>query len=149
MSFTSYFYATIIKSPWNINSSTGLLKLFIRNAIFLIHALVCSTVQFYIPLNLFHVLGCMGPIFTFITNYLVNGIKVTRQQVIGVTFTFIGLVLAINGRLLYSMIDKNYKFESEFENYRTTSTYVQLAVCLLYLCWTFIWSFALIFTKIP
>lgn len=149
MSLTSYAYATIIKSPWNIKHSTGLLKLFIRNSIFLVHAFVCSTVQFYIPLNLFHVLGCTGPIFTFITNYLVNGIKATKQQIIGVTFTFMGLVLAINGRLIYSMIDENYKFKSEFENYRTTNVYVQLAVCLLYLSWTFIWSFALIFTKIP
>lgn len=71
----------------------------------MIHALVCSTVQFYIPLNLFHVLGCTGPIFTFITNYLVNDIRVTRQQVVGVGFTFVGLVLAINGRLIYSLID--------------------------------------------
>jgi len=120
-----------------------------RNIIFLIHALVSSTVQFYIPLNLFHVLGCTGPIFTFITNYLINGIKVTKQQIIGVSFTFVGLVLAINGRLIYSMIDSNYKFESEFENYRTTSVHVQVIVCLLYLCWTFMWSLALIFTKIP
>lgn len=112
MSITSYTYATIIKSPWNITQSTGLLKLFIRNIIFLLHALVSSTVQFYIPLNLFHVLGCTGPIFTFITNYLVNGIKVTKQQIIAVSFTFIGLVLAINGGLIYSLIDKEYKFES-------------------------------------
>lgn len=149
MSFTSYAYATIIKSPWNINQSTGLFKLFMRNIIFLVHALVCSTVQFYIPLNLFHVLGCTGPIFTFITNYLINGIKVTRQQIIGVTFTFIGLVLAINGGLIYSLIDADYQFQSGFENYRTTSAYTQVIVCLLYLCWTFMWSLALIFTKIP
>jgi hypothetical protein len=78
MVITSYVYSTIIQSPWNINKSPGLIKLILRNCIFLGHALVCSIVQFYIPLNLFHILGCTGPIFTFIANYLVNGIRATK-----------------------------------------------------------------------
>lgn len=110
MAITSYSYSKVIKSPWNINRSTGLTKLISRNVIFLVHSLVCSIVQFYIPLNLFHILGCTGPIFTFIANYLVNGIRATKQQIIGVSFTFIGLVLAINGRLLYSMIGEGELF---------------------------------------
>jgi len=79
-----------------------------RSIIFIVHSFVSSIVQFYIPINLFHVLGFTGPIFTFITNYLMNGVKATKNQILGVGFTFLGLVLTINGRLLFSLIDEAY-----------------------------------------
>lgn len=120
-----------------------------RSSVLIVHTFVSSIVQFYIPINLFHVLGFMGPIFTFLTNYLINGIKATKAQMIAVACTFGGLILTINGRLLYSLIDEDYEFASEFNNYKTESVYVQIVVCVLYLGWMFVWSLALVFTKIP
>ena len=109
---SSYFYARSINSPWKLDQKIPFLKLMFRSTVLLAHTFVSSTVQFYIPINLFHVLGFMGPIFTFLTNYLIFGIKATRTQMIAVASTFAGLILTINGRLLYSFIDEDYEFTS-------------------------------------
>ena len=83
-----------------------------RSIILIVHTFVSSIVQFYIPINLFHVLGFTGPIFTFLTNYLIYGVKATKTQIIAVGCTFAGLVLTINGRLLYSLMNEDYEFAS-------------------------------------
>ena len=138
----------MIDSPWNLNQTQPMIKLMFRGLIFVGHSYVCSIVQFYIPLNLFHILGCTGPIFTFLVNYLVNGIVTTKRQMIGVGLSALGLILVINGQFLYSLIDENYHFESDFTNYRTSNASVKIFVCVIYLVWIFFWSFALVFTKI-
>ena len=86
----------------------------VRNVIFCLHTFVVAIVQFYLPLNICHVIGCTAPIFTFVTNYLINSIKTTKNQIIGVAITFIGLCLVVNGSLIYSMFFEDYSFYSKF-----------------------------------
>ncbi len=80
-----------------MSNKQAVLKLMFRSIILITHSFIVSLVQFYLPQNIYHVIGCTAPIFTFITNYLFNGIKATRIQMIGVGLTFFGLVCVING----------------------------------------------------
>lgn len=95
----SYIIATSTNSGWNMSNRSSVIKLFLRSIILVIHSYVVSIVPFYLPQNIYHVLGCTGPMFTFIANYLFNGIKASRIQIIGIFTTFFGLIFVVNSKL--------------------------------------------------
>ena len=75
--------------------------------------------QFYIPLPIVHTICGSGPIFIFIIDFYLNGIRINSKQFFGIIIGIIGLILTINGRILLVYINPTFEMESEFENYRT------------------------------
>jgi hypothetical protein len=52
---------------------------------------------FYLPQPVIHTINCSGPIFVIIEDYFINGVKINSQQFKGIVFTFLGIILTING----------------------------------------------------
>ena len=61
--------------------------------------------QFYLSLPIVHTICGGGPIFIFIVDYYMNGIKINMKQFLGILIGIIGLILTINGRLLMVYLD--------------------------------------------
>jgi drug/metabolite transporter (DMT)-like permease len=55
-------------------------------------------VQFYLPVPITHTLGCTGPLFIFLIQYLLGGVQMTKKQIIGVSIAFLGILFVANGR---------------------------------------------------
>jgi drug/metabolite transporter (DMT)-like permease len=60
--------------------------------------------QFYLPLSIFHTLVISGQVFIFLANYLLKGVKITKNQAIGVVISFAGLIMIINGRFFEEIL---------------------------------------------
>lgn len=73
--------------------------------------------QLYLPLPIVHTIGCSSIAFVYIFDYFVNGSKMTNAGLLGILSAIIGVVLMTNSRLLMSLIDKDYVFDSKFGNY--------------------------------
>lgn len=56
--------------------------------------------QFYLPLPIVHTICGGGPIFIFIVDYYMNGIKINMKQFIGIIIGIIGLIFTVNGGLI-------------------------------------------------
>jgi drug/metabolite transporter (DMT)-like permease len=57
-----------------------------------------AAVQFYLPIPITHTLGCTGPLFIFLVQYVLGGIIMTKKQGLGVLLAFIGILFVANGR---------------------------------------------------
>lgn len=68
--------------------------------------------QLYLPLPVVHTIGCSSIIAVYIMDYLMNGTKITRNGLIGIVFAVVGVLTISNDRLILSIVDTNYKFES-------------------------------------
>ena len=68
------------------------------------YGLALAFSQFYISLPIVHTICGSGPIFIFIFDYYLNGVKINSKQVFGIIVGICGIILAINGRLLMSFI---------------------------------------------
>ena len=66
------------------------------------------------PLSIVHTINGSGPIFVFIIDYSLNGVRVNGKQVVGLVVGIIGLVLTINGGMLMKWVDPAYSIHSDF-----------------------------------
>lgn len=64
--------------------------------------------QMYLPLTVYYTINASTTIFTFILNYFLYGVHVSLNQMKAVAAAFIGIVLVINGRAIYQLIDSSY-----------------------------------------
>lgn len=91
----------VIIKVWGYNFEFGSIKNFklleIRNSAVILHGLMFSFVQFYLPQPILNTINNSGPIFVFILDYLLNGIRINKNQVIGVIIGCIGLLFVVNG----------------------------------------------------
>ncbi len=71
-----------------------------------LHGFVVTIMQFYLPLSIFHTLVISAQVFIFLANYLLKGVMISRNQVVGVAVSFIGLTLVINGRYFYEIFNQ-------------------------------------------
>lgn len=101
MFFVTYAHCRYEGSPLVYFNRPHEGTLLFRNVIVALHGFVITIMQFYLPLGMFHTLIISGQIFVFLANYFLKGVKITKNQAIGVGVSFIGLGLIINGRLIY------------------------------------------------
>ena len=69
-----------------------------------VYLIVISLAQYILPLPAVHTINSSGPIFVFITDYFVNGVKISMKQAIGVGVGVVGVMLAGNGRVIMELI---------------------------------------------
>lgn len=72
---------------------------------------------------------------------------ISSEQVVGMLIAFTGIILTVNGRLFMSMIDPNYKFITDFSNYRSEDPVVLLVVSAILMLFTILWAYAILITK--
>ena len=98
MMFVTYVHCRMDGSSMVFFNRPHEQTLFWRNIIVAFHGFVVTIMQFYLPLSIFHTLVISGQVFIFLANYLLKGVKITKNQVIGVVISFVGLIMVINGR---------------------------------------------------
>jgi drug/metabolite transporter (DMT)-like permease len=101
--------------------------------------------QTYLPLTVYYTINSSTTIFAFLLNYFLFGIQVTAQQTKAVLIAIIGIVLVINGRAIYQLLDSSYEFKSNFE-YNSSSLGVQILMGLLVVVWSLIWAYGIVIT---
>ena len=103
--------------------------------------------QLVLPLPIVHTLGASGNLFVFIWDYLINGVTVNREQLKGIVVGVIGVLLAINGRILLQIVDPDYEMETDFENYKTKDPLIMTIVSFGLGFATVCWAYAVVITK--
>jgi drug/metabolite transporter (DMT)-like permease len=98
MTFVTYVHCRMNGSSLVFFNRPHERTLFCRNIILAFHGFIVSIMQFYLPLSIFHTLVISGQVFIFLANYLLKGVKITKNQMIGVAISFAGLIMIINGR---------------------------------------------------
>lgn len=89
--------------------------LMVRSVISGLNGLAAAFFQMFLPLTVCYTIGACVIIFTFLLNYLLFGVHVTSNQMKAVAAAFVGIVLVINGRAIYQLIDSSYEFTSKFQ----------------------------------
>ena len=110
----SYFLCLRKKVDTTIKDKTSFGRLMLRNIIMSMNGWVAGFAQFYLPISIVHTLSAGGPIFIFIIDYYINGVKVNKKQVIGIALGVVGLILTINGSFIMVYFNPDYKIETEF-----------------------------------
>ena len=83
----------------------GHINLIKRNFCFSSFAIIAGIAQFYMPLSVVHTVCGSGPIFVFILDYYLNGVGVSKKQVVGIALGVVGLVLTVNGSFIMVLLD--------------------------------------------
>lgn len=101
--------------------------------------------QLYISLPIFYTLGGSVIIYSFLINYFIYKVDATSNQIKAVLSALLGIILTVNGRYFYSLIDSNYHFQSKF-HYSSSSMSVFITVCLMVLLWMVFWAYGIVIT---
>jgi drug/metabolite transporter (DMT)-like permease len=75
-----------------------------RNIIIVIHSFVFTLVQFYLEQPILQTINSCGPIFIFVIDYFMNGVKINQKQFFGVLLAIFGVLLTVNGEALTSWL---------------------------------------------
>jgi drug/metabolite transporter (DMT)-like permease len=90
----------------------------IRHLLLVLYGFIFAQCFFYLPINVVHTLYSSGPIFVLTIDYLINRIEITRRQMIGAICAFLGVLLTVNGHILYQILGEGETANSEFKHYR-------------------------------
>lgn len=119
--------------------------LIIRSAISGLNGLAASFFQMFLPLTVYYTINASTTIFAFILNYFMFSIHVTTTQMKAVAVAILGIILVINGRAIYQLIDSDYHFTSNFD-YSSNALWVQIFMGFLVVCWSFVWAYGIVIT---
>ena len=84
----------------------------VRSIMMILYAAATGASQFYLPLPLVHTICGSGPIFVFIIDYYMNGVRINSKQLMGIIIAVAGLVLAINGGMFMKYLDPDFETHS-------------------------------------
>jgi drug/metabolite transporter (DMT)-like permease len=93
---------------FNIKTKEDFKTLMIRSAISGFNGMAASFFQMYLPLTVYYTINSSSTIFTFVLNYFLYGIPITSHQKKAVVISMVGIVLVINGRSIYQLLDSSY-----------------------------------------
>lgn len=79
----------------------------IRHILLVTYGFIFAQCFFYLPINVVHTLYSSGPIFVLTIDYLVNKIEISKKQFYGAICAFIGVLLTVNGHIIYQIINEN------------------------------------------
>ena len=80
----------------------------IRGVISGVNGLAAALFQMYLPLTVYYTLAASSIIFTFLLNYFLYHTPLTSKQVKAIFAAIFGIMLVVNGRYIYTLMDPNY-----------------------------------------
>lgn len=101
--------------------------------------------QMFLPLTVYYTLSASSIIFTFLLNYLLFHTPLTSKQVKAIITAILGIILVVNGRFIYTLMDANYEFSSSFD-YSSKSIFVILMFSLGVIVWNVVWAYGVVIT---
>lgn len=118
-----------------------------RSILLAMTSLFVGASQFILPLSIVHTIISSSTLFIFVIDYLINGVRINVKQGVGIAIGLIGVVLACNGRLITTLINPDYKYETKYQNYITDNIYL---ISLFTICMVVMmagWAYAIVITK--
>lgn len=121
----------------------------IRHLLLTLYGFIFAQCFFYLPINVVHTLYSSGPIFVLAIDYLINKIVITGKQMKGAIVAFLGVLLTVNGHIVYQFFGENDFNRSEFKHYRPDAAdiSVQLFVCIVLVVATVGWAYSIVIVK--
>lgn len=144
----SYLACLFSGDPNSLKYPTNFKLLVIRSFLMTMHSLTTGLSQFILPLPVTFTIGCSGTIFVFIIDYFVNGIKINISQLKGILLGLLGVFLTSNGKILTKLIDKDYEYQSKYQNYIFTDSLFVGIFTLFYIIVTIGWAYAIVLTRL-
>ena len=114
----------------------------IRGIAMLADTLMFGLSQFFLPMPIVHTIASTGTLFIILLDYFVNGVKLNSKQMVGVSISFLGMLLVINGKWLISYIDPAYEMETDFENYHSDNPLVAAAIAVGLVLNMLLWAYS-------
>lgn len=106
----SYTVCRLTNSPVDFKNANDFKILSFRSICMSFHSFCFALSQFILPLPIVHTIGCSGTLFIFLVDYFMNHVKTNTKQAIGIAIGLFGAIVAINGRILTTLIDPSYKY---------------------------------------
>jgi len=94
----------VIKNGFKI-SPVSFKYINIRHILLTIYGIIFAECFFYLPISVVHTIYSGGPVFVIMIDYFIHSIKITTRQSVGVIIAIIGVILTVNGPLIYYLID--------------------------------------------
>ena len=112
------------------------------------HSLFTGLAQFILPLPIVHTIACSGTLFVFLIDYLINGTQINMQQGIGMTIGIFGVFMASNGKLITKYFYPEYEYETKYQNYLITDTYLVTLFTFAYCIVVMLWAYGIVITRL-
>ena len=144
---TNYIICLYTNSSLTFSNTKTFTSILLRSIIISLTSLCIGLAQYILPLSIVHTIISSSTLIVFIIDFIVNDVRVNLKQGVGITIGIIGMVLASNGRILESVIDKQYKEESKFQYYITENVYYIALFTLFFISVIALWSYAFVLTK--
>jgi drug/metabolite transporter (DMT)-like permease len=100
----------------------------------------------YLPLTVYYTINSSTTIFTFLLNYLLYNVSISTNQKRSVFVALLGIVLVINGRAIYSLLDSSYEFHTSYD-YGSSSLTVLCLVGVGVVLWSLVWAYSIVTTS--
>jgi drug/metabolite transporter (DMT)-like permease len=150
MTIGTYIICRIMNLNIEFRSAKSWRTLLKRHAAFILQGFVLAGMQFVMPLGIVHTIASAGPIVTMIMQRIIrkdHSSEITGNKLLGCIISVVGIVMTSNGKFIYSCLDPNFEFKSDFSNYIDSSEYVIiLATAVLVLSMMF-WSYGVLITQ--
>ena len=130
---------------FTIKSKKDMKTILVRSSISALNGAVVGLFQIYLPLTIYYTLNATSIVFSFVLNYLLFKMELTKNQVRSMIVALIGVVIVINGRYINSLLDSDYEFTSKFV-YGSDSPFVIGLVSIGVIIWSLIWSYGIVIT---
>jgi drug/metabolite transporter (DMT)-like permease len=92
-----YWIISYFNMNFSLKSPTNFRVMLLRNFITCIHQFVLTSAPFFLPFPIVFTLNSSSVLFVFILDYFIFKVEINKQQVIGVIFGFLGVLLTVNG----------------------------------------------------
>jgi len=80
----------------------------VRGIISAVNGLAAAIFQMFLPLTVYYTLAASTIVFTFLLNFWLYKMELPSNQIKSVIIALVGIVLVINGRVIYSLFDGDY-----------------------------------------
>jgi len=118
--------------------------LFLRNCLIIVHANIFALSQLYLSQPVVQTINCMGPVFTFLTDYFRNKVEINRVQSYGIIGVVLGSVLIANQKGITNLFEfssfREKNVEIDHEDFQNEG--MKFAIVLLLLVAVIFWGIA-------
>ncbi len=93
---------------FDIKNRSDLKTVLIRSLISALNGCVVAFFQLFLPLTVYYTLNASSIVFSFLLNYFLYKVPLSKNQIRSIVVSMVGVILVINGRYLSTFLDSSY-----------------------------------------
>ena len=119
MLILTLWIARVDKIDLNYSVRRSFWLLMLRNILMVGWIFVGTISLYYLSLAVIYSINICGSLLVFIWDAYLYGIRINKNQKIGVALGLFGALLVINGNYIISLLDEGFTIETDFEYFRS------------------------------